>query len=296
MFHGSDRLGQTWIVSPLQIADLAIWRGAGGENLCRANIHPRWASSINPLSDLAYNQSMADTWLAPPADLCLTPGEVHVFRLTLAPEAAHLSRLSAFLSVEERGRAARFLFDEIRRAFIAARGQMRQVLGSLLEQPPAALHFETGARGKPYLPGSDLQFNLSHSGEMALLAVTLHREVGVDIEWTARSVDFEGIAPRFFAAGEVQAFTALPDRERRRAFFTIWTRKEAYIKACGQGLYLPLHSFTVSHTDPPTISVPGYSIHALDPGPGYAAALVVEGEIGKVSTWDWPGDMRGANL
>jgi 4'-phosphopantetheinyl transferase len=215
------------------------------------------------------------------------PGRALVFRLPLDLDDARLAGLTAILSKDESARAARFIPETSRRHFTAARGQMRQVLGALLGRDPAALRFELGSHGKPFLSGGELCFNLSHSGGLALLAVSANQEIGVDIEASTRVVEYENIGRRFFAPSEAAALLELPEAEHARAFFNIWTRKEAYMKACGLGMSLPLHSFTVSHDDPPTLSAEGWSIHAIDPGAGYTAALVVAGESKSPSTWDW---------
>lgn len=231
---------------------------------------------------------MLDCWRHPDPLLTPEPGGAHVFRLRLDLAPAQLAPLSALLDEAERARAARYLPENSRRQFTAARGQMRQVLGALLHRSPQDLRVTTGAYGKPALAGDALRFNLSHSGGLALLAVTLNQDAGVDIEAATRKVDFEKLAPRFFAPAEAAALAALPSEQQPAAFFKIWTRKEAYIKACGVGLALPLHSFTVSLDDPPSLSVPGWSIRALDPGPTYTGALVVAGQILSLHTWDWP--------
>lgn len=235
-----------------------------------------------------YNNHMPDRWLTPEPIPQIEPGHAHVFRLRLDLDPARLSVLAGLLSSDERARAARYRPEASRRQFIAAHGQMRQVMGALLQRDPAELRFTTtGEHGKPVLVGEALCFNLSHSGGLALLAVTRSQDTGVDIEDVTRTVDFEKLARRFFAPNESAALAALPPERRAGAFFSIWTRKEAYIKACGVGLALPLHSFTVSHDHPAVLSIPGWYICALDPGPGYAAALVVSGEVHAVSTWDW---------
>jgi len=230
---------------------------------------------------------MPSHWPIPDPITAVEPGQAHVFRLRLDLETARLAALAALLSDDERARASRFIPETSRRQFIAAHGQMRQVLGALLHQDPTGLRFTAGAHGKPSLVGGELHFNLSHSGGLALLAVTRDQETGVDIEATTRKVEIDKLAPRFFAPAEAAALADLPEAARVRAFFNIWTRKEAYIKACGLGLALPLHSFNVSHDDPPMLSVPGWTIHSLDACPGYAAALVIAGKIDALHTWVW---------
>lgn len=230
-------------------------------------------------------------WPAPPPSLRLVPGYAQVFAFSLDLDAQALATLRGMLDDAERARADRYLHDASRRSFTAARGQLRRVLGWLLGLPPAEIRFAAGPRGKPSLLEGDLRFNLSHSGGLALLAVTLAREIGVDIEDTTRSVDYANMARRFFAPAEAQALAALPAADQPRAFFDCWTRKEAYIKARGLGLTISLDSFVVTFgpgETPRFVSgAEGWTLYPLDPGPGYAAALVVEGEVEGIECWWW---------
>ncbi len=133
---------------------------------------------------------------------------------------------------------------------MVARGRLRELLGQQLGADPASLAFQYGEHGKPCLSGSaasaDLKFNLSHSRGFALLGICAHRELGVDIEFWRSLRDEEALARRYFAAPELQSFLSLPALQRTEGFFNCWTRKEAYIKALGRGLSLPLSGFTVS--------------------------------------------------
>lgn len=154
------------------------------------------------------------------------------------------------LSTAELARAARFRFDEHRRRWIVAHIALRQVLGHELAVSPAALTFASGSGGKPRLTGDHadaLEFNLSHSGAMALIAVSRSCPVGVDVEMIEPMPDLEAVAERQFAPEERQALRALPDADRVGAFYRIWTRKEAFIKATGTGLGHALDRFAVSH-------------------------------------------------
>lgn len=176
--------------------------------------------------------------------------EVHVWTADLADAAAHESRWQPLLSAEERGRAARFRFDGDRRRFTAARGLLRMLLGAYLKAAPATLSFRYSEKGKPALDGphseTGLAFNVSHSGAVALFGVTRGREIGVDVEQMSRESDLEAIARRFFSVHEQAQLAAVAPEQRREAFFRCWSRKEAYIKARGEGLSLPLSQFDVS--------------------------------------------------
>ncbi|HVZ39813.1 MAG TPA: 4'-phosphopantetheinyl transferase superfamily protein [Candidatus Kapabacteria bacterium] len=226
--------------------------------------------------------------LTPPE---LTAGHVHVWSIPLAVSPKELMSLRHILQPDERERAARFLRDRDRAHFVAARGMLREVLGAYLGSNPANVRFCYGAYGKPELAPeheSDLRFNLSHSGELALCAVTTGCSVGVDLERIRPDIEFESIALRFFSAQEVHAFSLLSDDVRPRAFFNCWTGKEAYIKAIGEGLSMPLDQFDVVFTpgEPAAIhrgreypeGTQRWELTRLDVGREYAAALVVEGK------------------
>jgi 4'-phosphopantetheinyl transferase len=210
-------------------------------------------------------------------------GEVRVFVALLdIPEDA-LGRARRLLAPEERARADAFLRPRDRAHFTAARAWLRRMLGAHLGLDPASLAFAYGPHGKPRLPAAAgaLDFNLSHSDGVALLALSPGFELGADIE-AVRPVE-EKVAERFFSAAEVRALAALPARERTSAFFRCWCRKEAYLKALGSGLATPLDAFTVSlGPDEPArlLRVEGepeapaiWQLAHLDPAPGFAGAV-----------------------
>ena len=172
--------------------------------------------------------------------------EVDVWIWPLSLEAHATAHLAALLSVEERERAARFLAATDGAEYIAGRGRMREILATYAALPPQALQFAYGAAGKPVLVGDGVkpQFNLSHSAGWAALAVTARHPIGIDIE-AVRPIK-EEIAERFFSAGEALAIYELPGSEQTAAFFRCWTRKEAFVKAVGDGLSYPLAAFEVS--------------------------------------------------
>lgn len=180
----------------------------------------------------------------------LEANEVHLWRLDLQARARGVEKWKSILSADEKGRAARYLRDIDRQYFIAARATLRQILGCYLNTDPAALTFAYSEKEKPFLGGAEaacgIDFNISHSGSIALLAFSQQREIGVDVEQIRRDFDTATIAARFFSAAEQKQLAALPEEQRSEAFFLCWTRKEAYIKATGKGLSLPLHEFDVS--------------------------------------------------
>jgi 4'-phosphopantetheinyl transferase len=211
-----------------------------------------------------------------------------------------VGRLEAALSADERVRAERLVAARFRRRFVVARGALREILGSYAGIAPAAVGFRYGPRGKPALDVDDvdcLRFNLSHSGDRALVAVGWRCELGVDVEQIRPDRELDRIASRFFSPAEVATLLALPHAARAEAFYRCWTRKEAYIKAVGDGLAIPLDSFDVgfapgapaallaNRRDP--AEVQRWSMATLDPGPGCAGAIVVEGRGWVMRCFAW---------
>jgi 4'-phosphopantetheinyl transferase len=226
-----------------------------------------------------------------PRPLALGENEVHVWIASLDDPGAALADLLATLAPPERERAERFHFPKHRDRWIVARGVLRAVLGGYLGRAAAALEFDYNTHGKPALrprPGDpDLRFNLSHSEGLALYGVSLNREIGADVEALRRDFGTAEIAERFFSPAERSALRALPPDQQCDAFFACWTRKEAYIKARGRGLSLPLDAFDVSLApgEPAALLATRddpaqrdrWSVRALDPGPGFAGAVMAEG-------------------
>jgi len=182
--------------------------------------------------------------------------DVHVWHWSSEPPPARLAVLERWLSPEESERAARFRFERHRAAFLAARGTLRELLGEYAGCAPAEVAFDYNSYGKPSLaaPACALRFNLSHSGGIAAAAFTAGCEVGIDVERADRRVDLK-VADAHFSPYEIERLYRLPEDERPAAFFRIWTRKEAFVKAQGKGLSLPLAGFdvTVDPGDPPAI-------------------------------------------
>ena len=210
--------------------------------------------------------------------------EVDIHYVSLDAEEGRLKELADLLSPEERDRAARFRFDRDRHRFIVCRGSLRELLAATLHLAPARVPFVYGSFGKPMIDGSDTRFNVSHSHDMAMIAITRGREVGCDIERIDPSFSEEQIPERFFSPYEVATLRALPLGDQCDAFFRCWTRKEAYIKACGMGVSLELNSFdvTLAPDEPATLlrGAEGWSLHAVDAPVGYAAALVLADQSG----------------
>jgi 4'-phosphopantetheinyl transferase len=170
----------------------------------------------------------------------------HIWRIPLDLPASEINDFRQILSADEIKRAERFHFEKHRIRYFAARGFLRGILGFYLGISGSEVNFEYGEYGKPALPGNPLYFNLSHSHYMAVLGVYKHSPVGIDIEWIHRRIDLLNIAKRFFAPAEYIELASLPVQFQREGFFNCWTRKEAYIKADGGGLQIPLHQFEVT--------------------------------------------------
>lgn len=241
-------------------------------------------------------------WLDGPERPLLKSNEVHVWRTCLNLSSRVLLQLWELLSPDEKQRADKFHFQRDRDHFVVARGGLRDVLGRYTGSAPQSLQFSYDGYGKPRLSGEagaePPRFNVSHSHGVALYAVAAGREVGIDLEHVRE--DFAGleIAERFFSRNEVAALSTLPSEERAPAFFDCWARKEAYIKARGEGLSYPLHRFTVSLapgqpaallcTDDDPREAARWSLVELFPGEGFRAALAVRGETPSVRLWLWP--------
>lgn len=180
------------------------------------------------------------TWNSAPDQLSLSPTVIHVWRSPLHQPPPSLLACQSFLSEDERQRAARFRRPLDRDRFIVARGTLRYCLGQYLDLSPDLLQFDSIAAGKPILASDHhcppLQFNLSHSGNWLLLAVTLQTPVGIDLEELRPVAELEPLTRRFFSAREHQSIQRLPEAEQLSAFFQHWTAREACLKATGEGL------------------------------------------------------------
>jgi len=203
---------------------------------------------------------------------------VDIHCVSLEVGAGRLAALERLLSPEEQARAARFRFLGDRRHFVACRGALREILAGVTRLDPAQLKFSYNPFGKPALMDSDVSFNVSHSNGLALYAVARSREVGVDVESIDPKFADQQIPESLFTPGEVATLRGLPVHLQTEAFFLCWARKEAYVKARGIGLSLPLSSFDVTLTpgEPAAFlrGAEGWLIESIEPAPGYAAAVV----------------------
>jgi 4'-phosphopantetheinyl transferase len=216
--------------------------------------------------------------------------EAQVWMATVPPDEASLAALARTLSPDERERAERFRMSEPRRQFVSGRALLRQLLGACLNVESATLAFGYEPRGKPFLAQSawdgDLRFNLSHSGRMVAIALTRGREVGVDVESIQRLEDWPLLAEQIFSPRELCELRSLPKTQQREAFFNGWTRKEAYLKATGEGLTDALPSVEVTLApgkEPELLSLPTgpeaarqWAIRGIPLPPDFAGAVVFE--------------------
>ncbi len=239
-------------------------------------------------------------WFPPQINPALPDDEVHIWRVVLNIPC-ELDVLAQVLSPDEHDRASRFVFSRDRQHYIVARYALRTILGRYLYIPAAQVEFTYNTNGKPFLAttlgGKTLSFNLSHSGELALVAVARRRAVGVDVERIRELRDYEGVARDTFSPAEYKAIQVLPAPMRLAAFFACWTRKEAYVKAIGGGLSHPMDQFEVSVLPGETCvtlrtplqcdEATHWTLRTLSPGDGYLGALAVEGGGLQLRTWQY---------
>jgi 4'-phosphopantetheinyl transferase len=249
------------------------------------------------LFNCAWGPSPSDVYVATSIAgrnrLRMSNCDVDVWCAVLDPSAAWAQWLVQTLSKDELLRAERFHFERDRLRFIVSRGLLRVILGRYLDMEPGQLHFSYGPRGKPTLIETPtdgkgkLCFNLAHSNGLALIGVTREREIGVDFEYIRPIANAEQIVQSFFSPREIAMLQSVPRDQKLTAFFNCWTRKEAYVKATGDGLAQPLNQFSVSLApcEPAKLlavaadarEVSRWCIQSLTPAPGYVAAVVVEG-------------------
>jgi 4'-phosphopantetheinyl transferase len=209
---------------------------------------------------------------------------VHVWPIRTEAPSAVAERFELLLGTDEKSRAGRFRFDHLRYSFVITRGVLRILLGHYLHVSPISIQFKYGSRGKPALAApACIDFNASDSSGLSVFAFTAGCEVGVDVEQIRPLQDMQNIADRFFCSEEAAELMSLTANQRERGFYLCWTRKEAYIKAIGDGLYAPLDSFRVTlqpsqparfmHIAYDTRAAEAWTLHDLQLAPNYAAAL-----------------------
>jgi 4'-phosphopantetheinyl transferase len=236
-------------------------------------------------------------WPCPSGLLRLDEHQTHLWGFSLDLEGEELYRLFELLSAEEQHRARRFRFDIHRERFIAARTQLRLLLSHYTKQEPNHIQFTYGANGKPQVASTDgnstLEFNLAHSAELALLAVNRSVAVGVDLEELHPLEDAPALVARFFSPRENEAFQQLSESQKLSAFFNLWTRKEAWLKATGEGIGYSLNKVEVSflpEEEPRLVATPEprpvseWQLSNLKPATGFVAALALRDKLNAVET------------
>jgi 4'-phosphopantetheinyl transferase len=247
------------------------------------------------MADAARSEA---TWETPPKLLSLERDDVHVWLIRLDDYVIHFESLLQRLARDELERVGRYYFQKDRERFAVGRAITKTILGRYLSVSATQVRFSYNAFGKPFLAGPaayDLRFNLSHSNGLALLALALGREVGVDVEYKQREVATTDLAQRFFSAAEIESLLKLPNDQQSDGFFKCWTRKEAYIKAIGEGLSFSLDSFSVSlapFESPIVLDVAGnyretarWLFWDVSPDSEYAGALAAEGQALQLRTF-----------
>jgi len=242
-------------------------------------------------------------WRKPPERLSLKPHAVDLWRLKLPLSAEELALCRSYLTSKEQEQADRFYFERDRVRFLAARGILRRILTVYLGGSPKGLKFEYSHYGKPSLPDASnpeqLEFNYSHSHELVVYAFTLKHPIGVDVEYHRERVSFEEIIQRNFSEQERQAWQSVPVAQRKEAFFHGWTRKEAFIKAVGQGLSYPLDQFSITlRPQEPArlLEIKGdqdaakrWTFEAFSTETGYSAAFATEQKVDRVVFYGYRG-------
>jgi 4'-phosphopantetheinyl transferase len=228
--------------------------------------------------------------------LVLRENEVHIWLVQTNDEGVSLEDSEDLLSSVEQDQASKFKFEADRRRYVAAHAALRSIVSIYVNSPARELQFASGPYGKPKLaPIHDrkkIAFNLSHSHEVALIAVTQGQEIGVDVEWVRENFAFDEVAQRFFTTREVAALHALPLHLQREAFYKCWTSKEAFLKAKGTGLSGQLDEVEIVLIEDVVRvkgTIPNFSLLEITADGGYTAALVVSGVEPRLTyyAWDW---------
>jgi 4'-phosphopantetheinyl transferase len=241
-------------------------------------------------------------WLSPPLKWTIAETAVHVWAARLDRHPAEYDQFWALLAADEQARAKRFYFERDRRHYVAARGLLRTFIAHYLGGAAAAVAFAYGPQGKPQLADTmgfpHFSFNVSHAAGAALFAFGWGRQLGVDVEAVRLLDDTDDVAKRFFSDKENAAYATVPPEQKGQAFFNCWTRKEAFIKAIGEGLSHPLKTFDVSlrpgeparllRIDGSETAASRWQMMSLEPFPGYVGAVLAEGQDWQLTCYRWP--------
>ncbi len=243
-----------------------------------------------------------ERWLPPPANINLGPSSLAIWSIRLDQAKSITAGLESLLSASEKETADRFHIERNRSRYIVAHGRLRQILSRYADTAPEQLAFGHGAHGKPFLSqdcrGDSVRFNLSRSQEIGLCAVAYGQEVGVDVEWVRPLNGMEPLVHRFFSPMEIADWHEVDESQKLETFYHYWTCKEAFVKARGDGLTLPLNQFDVafSPSAPPRLAriqgdateAANWHLQTLTPATGYRAAVALPGLHWQVDCWRWP--------
>lgn len=232
------------------------------------------------------------------ASFKLLPEDVHVWHVPLNQPLMEPAFFTT-LSTDEQARATKFHVKDDRCRWVVCRGVLRALIGQHMDMEPSTVQFSYGACGKPALAATDnFRFNVSHSQDVAVIAISWQREIGIDIEVVRHLDDAMQVAQRVFADEEVAAYTAVPNNLKLQAFFNCWTRKEAFIKAIGEGMSFPLKEFAVTlypnesarllHICGDHAAASMWQLRSLAPAPGFVGAVAAKGHEWRLSCWQWP--------
>lgn len=234
-------------------------------------------------------------FLPAPKEIELSANDIHIWGANLKLPLSKIEEQLKTLSSDEIERANRFHFERDKNRFIIARGTLRKILSRYLNIEPNKLQFTYSDRGKPYLKNTPILFNISHSQDLALYAITETNLIGIDLEYIRPMNDAEGLAKRFFSPQEYKLMIQLPPEQQQETFFKIWTCKEAYLKATGDGLAGGLEKVEVCLTPEKPIqffSINGdieeashWYLHQFVPQPNYIAAVAVPGKVQNLNFW-----------
>jgi 4'-phosphopantetheinyl transferase len=249
---------------------------------------------------------MLNPFLVPsalPSSLVVRENEAHIWLVQTNGESISPGDFKDLLSSVEQDRASKFKFETDRRRYITAHAALRSIISIYVNSPARELQFASGPYGKPKLAAihdkKKIAFNLSHSHEVALIAVTQDREIGVDVEWVREDFAFDEVAQRFFTTREVAALHALPLHLQREAFYKCWTSKEAFLKVKGTGLSGKLDEVEIVLTDHVVRvkgTIPNFSLIELTVDGGYVAALVVDGVEPRLTYYAYAWESRSKYL
>lgn len=230
----------------------------------------------------------------------LTHNQIHIWRANLKQNSQQISELTKLLNQKEQNRSERFKVEQARNNFIIARGTLRSLLAKYLHSDPKEIVFKQNSYGKLFLENDILKFNLSHSNDYALFIFAKSYQVGIDIERVRNNFDFITIAQKFFSSQEVVDLLATPKEQQLHAFFNCWSRKEAFIKGIGKGVFFALDKFAVQICTKTTgklkltidteklseLEQTNWSLEALNPGNDYVGAFAVSGQDYEINCYD----------